>query len=54
MRNLQPEPRTQVEIDTFGPDGIRVLEPMSEQAREKIQKAVESGAKAEPVQAQSH
>ncbi|MDF6800458.1 hypothetical protein NLR17_24805 [Escherichia coli] len=32
MRNLQPEPRTRVEIDTFGPDGIRVLEPLREQS----------------------
>lgn len=37
--NIKAEPRTQVKIDTFGPDGIRALEPMSEQTRERLKRA---------------
>lgn len=32
MRNLQPEPRSHVEIETFGPNGIRVREPIRERS----------------------
>ena len=29
MKSIQPQPRTQVEIDTFGPNGIRLPVPGS-------------------------